>query len=71
MPRKRLRSGADIRAARKTLGLNLEDTAHLLGVAVASLSRWERDLVQPSSLTLRGIEGMFDDYRNFKAKQRR
>ena len=46
----------------------MEQTAHLLGVAVASLSRWERGLVDPSPLTLRGIEGMFDDYRKSKKK---
>jgi predicted transcriptional regulator len=65
----KLGSADDIRKERQKLGLTLEETAHLLGVAVASLSRWERGVVEPSRLVLRGIQGMFEDYR--KAKERR
>ena len=65
----KLRSAEDIRKERQKLGLTLEETAHLLGVAVASLYRWEKGVVEPSRLTLRGIEGMFEDY--LREKERR
>jgi DNA-binding transcriptional regulator YiaG len=58
----KLKSAEDIRKERQKLGLTLEETAHLLGVAVASLSRWERRVVEPSKLVLRGIQGFFEDY---------
>jgi len=59
---KRLKSGADIRKAREHLGLTLEDAAHYLDIAVVTLSRWEREVVQPSLIVLRGIETLFDEY---------
>lgn len=68
MPR-RLRSGEDIRRERERLGLSMEKTAYLMGVAVATLSRWERGIVSPAPLTFRGIEGFFSDY--LKSKKER
>ena len=64
-----LRTGADVRDARRRLGLTLEQTALLLDVAVITLSRWERGVVEPSLLVLRGIEGMFSDYRKSTKKR--
>jgi transcriptional regulator with XRE-family HTH domain len=61
---KRLKSGADIRRARERLGLTLEDAAHYLDVAVVTLSRWERDVIQPSLIVLRGIEALFAEYKS-------
>ena len=68
MPRRRLRSGEDIRRERERLGLTIEKAAYLMGVAVATLSRWERGIVSPASLTLRGVEGFLSDYRKSKKK---
>jgi transcriptional regulator with XRE-family HTH domain len=60
--RKHLRSGADIRRLREQLGLTLEEAAHYLDVAVVTLSRWEREIIHPSLIVLRGIEALFDEY---------
>ena len=59
---KHFNSGADIRHARERLGLTLEDAAHYLDIAVVTLSRWEREVIQPSLIVLRGIEALFDEY---------
>ena len=56
------KTGADIRRAREKLGLTLEEAAHYLDVAVITLSRWEREVIAPSLIVLRGIEVLFGDY---------
>lgn len=60
--KQRLKSGADIRQARERLGLTMEETAEYLEVSLITLSRWERQLIAPSKIVLRGIEALFNEY---------
>jgi transcriptional regulator with XRE-family HTH domain len=62
-----LKTGADIRRARERLGLTMEEAAEYLGVSLITLSRWERQLIAPSKVVLRGIEALFAEY---KSKER-
>lgn len=65
----RIRSAQEIRPAREQLGLSQEKAAYLLDVALATYSRWERGIVNPSKLVLRGIEGFFEDYRKSQRRK--
>lgn len=70
-PRKnrvRVRSAEEIRAAREQLGLSQEKAARVLDVALATYSRWERGVVAPSTLVLRGVEAIFEEYRKSQLK---
>jgi transcriptional regulator with XRE-family HTH domain len=62
-----LKTGADIRRARERLGLTMVDAAEHLGVSLITLSRWERELIAPSKVVLRGIEALFEEH---KSKER-
>jgi DNA-binding transcriptional regulator YiaG len=64
-----LKSGADIRRAREKLALTMEDAAEYLAVSLITLSRWERQLIAPSRVVLRGIEALFDEYKSKERKQ--
>ncbi len=71
-PRKnrvRIRSADDIRPAREQLGLTQEQATRVLDVALATYSRWERGIVKPSKVTLRGIQGLFEDYRKSQLRK--
>ena len=63
MPKRRIRKGQDIRDERKRLGLTLEKTAVQMEVAVATLSRWEREVVPLNLLARLGIEAFFHQHR--------
>jgi DNA-binding transcriptional regulator YiaG len=63
-----LKSGADIRRAREKLGMTMVQASEYLDVSIITLSRWERQLIAPSKVVLRGIEALFDEY---KSEQRR
>lgn len=58
---RRIKSGKDIRQEREKLGLSQERLAQILQVSVFTLSRWERGVIEPSALVLRGIEGFMTD----------
>jgi DNA-binding transcriptional regulator YiaG len=62
-----LKNGADIRRAREQLSLTMEEAAAYLSVSLITLSRWERQLIAPSKVVLRGIETLFAEY---KSKER-
>jgi DNA-binding transcriptional regulator YiaG len=59
-----LTNGADIRTAREKLGLTMEVAAEYLGVSLITLSRWERQLIVPTKVVLRGIEALFAEYKS-------
>ncbi len=61
MPRK-FKSGEEIRQEREKLGLSQEKMAHMIQVSVFTLSRWERGVIKPTALVLRGIQGFLADY---------
>jgi DNA-binding transcriptional regulator YiaG len=62
-----LQTGADVRRAREKLNLTMDEAAEYLGVSLITLSRWERQLIAPSKVVLRGIEALFEEY---KSKER-
>lgn len=62
VPRK-IKSGKDIRHEREKLRLSQEKLAQILQVSVFTLSRWERGVIEPSALVLRGIKGFMTDYK--------
>ena len=64
-----LKSGADIRRAREKLGITMQEAADYLDVGIITLSRWERQLIAPSKVVLRGIEALFDEYKSKERKQ--
>lgn len=68
MPKK-LKNGDDIRTERKRLGLSMEKLARLADVGLVSVSRWERGIVQPSKLVLRGLQGFLEDYRKERRRK--
>jgi transcriptional regulator with XRE-family HTH domain len=57
-----LKNGVGIRRARELLGLTMEEAAEYLEVSLITLSRWERQLIAPSKVVLRGIEALFVEY---------
>jgi DNA-binding transcriptional regulator YiaG len=65
--KRHMTSGADIRKAREKLSLTMEEAAEYLSVSLITLSRWERQLIAPSKVVLRGIETLFEEY---KSKER-
>ena len=65
--KRHMTSGADIRREREKLGLTMEEAAEYLSVSLITLSRWERQLIAPSKVVLRGIEALFEEY---KSKER-
>jgi transcriptional regulator with XRE-family HTH domain len=64
-----LKSGADIRRAREKLGITMQEAADYLDVGIITLSRWERQLIAPSKVVLRGIEALFDEYKSTERKR--
>ena len=62
--KRHLTSGADIRKGREKLGLTMEEAAEYLAVSLITLSRWERQLIAPSKVVLRGIEALFEEYKS-------
>ena len=58
----RIETAEDIRNWRGRIGLSQEALARLAGVSVFTLSRWERRVGEPSLLSLRGLQGIFEDY---------
>ncbi len=58
----RIETAEDIRNWRGRIGLSQEALARLAGVSVFTLSRWERRIGEPSRLSLRGLQGIFEDY---------
>ncbi len=67
--RRRIQAGSDIRTARQRLGLSIEKAARVLDVGWSTLSRWERGVIEPSPLVLRGIEATFDDYQKSRTRK--
>lgn len=68
MPRG-IKSGKDIRRERVKLPLSQERLAQILQVSVFTISRWERGVIEPSALVLRGIEGFMADYKKKGGKK--
>jgi transcriptional regulator with XRE-family HTH domain len=64
-----LKSGADIRRAREKLGMTMVQACEYLDVSIITLSRWERQLIAPSKVVLRGIEALFDEYKSKERKR--
>ena len=64
----RIRRARDIRDRRERAGLSQEGLARLADVSVATVSRWERGVVEPGRLALRGIQGILEDYRKERGK---
>jgi transcriptional regulator with XRE-family HTH domain len=62
--KRHLNSGKDIRRAREKLGITMQEAADYLDVGIITLSRWERQLIDPSKVVLRGIEALFDEYKS-------
>ena len=58
----RIETVEDLREWRGRVGLSQEALARLAGVSVFTLSRWERRVGEPSLLSLRGLQGIFEDY---------
>jgi transcriptional regulator with XRE-family HTH domain len=46
----------------------MEAAAQYLGVSLITLSRWERGLIEPSKVVLRGIEALFEEYNSKKRR---
>lgn len=64
----RLESAEEIRSTREGLGLSQEASARLMDVALITFSRWERGVVEPSTIVLRGISAFFEDYRQSQTR---
>ena len=58
----RIETVEDLREWRGRVGLSQEALARLAGVSVFTLSRWERRVGEPSLLSLRGLQGILEDY---------
>lgn len=54
---------AEIRAARKSLGLTQEQLAALMGVRVATVSDWERDVYSADGPAARLLAAYLSGYR--------
>jgi putative transcriptional regulator len=61
LPLKQPQVGNLIRELRQLAGLTQEEFALRLGVAYATINRWENARVQPSSLALQQIRGVIDE----------
>lgn len=48
----------DVREARQKTGLTQEEFAHVLGVTVSTVNRWENFHSEPSKLAMRAILGL-------------
>jgi len=48
----------DIKKIRNSLGLSQEALAHLVGVSIQTVNRWERGLFSPSRLAQEKIKGL-------------
>lgn len=64
-----IQSSEDVRREREKLGISQERLARILGVSVFTLSRWERGIIEPSAVTLRGIQGFLEDFKKKGGKK--
>lgn len=57
------KSGPEIREFRQKLNMTQEELAHMLGVTVSTVNRWENGHTKPSKLAQQSLERIEDDYR--------
>ncbi len=71
LPLKQPQIGNLIRELRQLAGLTQEQFALRLGVAYATINRWENARVQPSSLALQQIRAVIDELGDSPSQQLR
>lgn len=57
------KSGPEIREFRQKLHMTQEELAHMLGVTVSTVNRWENGHTKPSKLAQQSLERIEEDYR--------
>lgn len=57
------KSGPEIREFRQKMDFTQEELAHMLGVTVSTVNRWENGHTKPSKLAQQSLERIEEDYR--------